>query len=284
MSHKSNNDVTNTEQPLYAQGAMVAHQYIAIPWTRSATEQTHFITQVEFADGSGKNHVFVVRYLQQYLNYPCWELSSPLDDKDLKVLERGNVVPTGREAVYKGLINRLNNILLVNITPVQMNSYCQMVKKCNLVRSWSPLGAKVPIGAPVVVKSSTTHGGQKSKGIFASEDITGNTMVGEYRGDVQILPSSYLFENNVSCYVLDAGEVSTGLNYFIVSDKARKSSWVRYINRPNAKEIPNVVFETYKVSIDHPKVDKEFCVLVKTIRKIRKGEQLLVAYIASPSQ
>ncbi len=283
MSHKSNNDVTNTEQPLYAQGAMVPHQYIAIPWTRSA-ETKHFITHVEFADGCGMNHVFVVRYLQQYLNYPCWKLSGPLDDKDLKVLERGNVMPTGREAVYKGLINHLNNILLVNITPVQMNLYCQVVKKCNLVRSWSPLGAKVPIGSPIVVKGSTTHGGDKSKGVFASEDISGNTMVGEYRGDVQILPSSHLFEKRVSCYVLDAGEVSSGLNYFIVSDKAKKSSWVRYINRPNTNELPNVVFETYKVSIDHPKVEKEFCVLVKTIRKIRKGEQLLVSYIASPSQ
>ena len=283
MSHKNNNDVTNNEQSLYAQGAMVPNQYIAIPWTRSAGKK-HFITQVEFAEGRGKNHVFVVRYLQQYLNYPCWKLSSPLDDKDLKVLERGNVMPTGREAVYKGLINHLNNILLVNITPVQMNSYCQLVKKCNLVRSWSPLGAKVPVGAPVVVKGSPTHGGHKSKGVFASEDISGNIMVGEYRGDVQILPSSHLFEKRVSCYVLDAGEVSSGVNYFIVSDKPRKSSWVRYINRPNAKEIPNVVFETYKVSIDHPSVDKEFCVLVKTIRKIRKGEQLLVSYIASPSQ
>ena len=188
------------------------------------------------------------------------------------------MLPTGREAVYKGLVTLEEKILLVNMTPVHMKIFMNMVKKCNIVRAWCPLGAQVPVNAPVVVKGSHHHGGCKSRGVFATEMIPKNTIVGEYRGTVQFLPTSHLFETRTSCYVLDAGLVSEEVNYYLVADKTQYSAWTRFINRPNSNEVANVTFDTYKVSIDHPKVLAEFCVLVQTVQDITKGEQLLVLY------
>jgi len=270
------------DQPLYVQGQVVSNQYIAIPWKipLDKNELKYYVAQVLFAEGKGKSHVFVIRYQRRYLNFPNgWELENPLDGEDLSILNgRAKLVPTGREAVYKGLVFPQEKVLSINMTPMQMHIYNELIEKCCIVRSWCPLGSEVPVGAPVVVKRSTSHGGHKSKGVFASEVITGKTIVGEYRGVVKALIATHLFEENVSRYVLDAGPMSSGFHYFIISNKSQDSAWTRYINRPNANEVPNVVFETYKVSIDHPEVKEEFIVLVKTLKRISKGEQLLVSY------
>jgi hypothetical protein len=269
-----------SQLPLYAEGEMVTYQYVATPWTdEKDTVQKYFVAQVVFAKGSGKDHVFVIQYQNVYLNFPSgWKICSPIDEEDLNVLKMGGIKATGRESVYTGVVTLENKILLINMTPVQMKIYVHLVSECSIVRSWCPLGGKVPIGAPIVVKGSPHHGGLKSKGVFASEDIPGETIVGEYRGIIKVLPKSHLFETMESRYVLDAAPVSQKLRYFIVADKATYSAWTRYINRPNAKEQPNVVFETYKVSIEHPLIEEEFCVLVQTLRNIKKGEQLLVSY------
>ena len=207
-----------------------------------------------------------------------WQLSNRMDKEDRAILKSNNIVLTGREIVYKGLVTLEDNILLVNMTPVQIQIHTKLINECNIIRAWCPLGACVPLGAPVVIRQARLHGGVKSKGIFASEDIPSNLVVGEYRGKDEYLPPGHLFQKNTSCYVLDAAPVSTELNYFIIADKTHNSAWTRFINKPNSDEMPNVVFEIYKVSIEHPKIQDEFCILVLTTQDIKRGDQLLVEY------
>jgi hypothetical protein len=280
------NLINNTNSgpiPLYAEGEMVTHQYIAIQWTRSlaqsGTKHKYYVAQVVHADGSGENHVFVVRYQQVYLNFSNgWKLTNKLDKEDLEIITERNILYTGNEIVYKGLVTYKDKILLINMVPVQMKPYMALIKECNVFRAWSPLGAKVPVGAPLVIRRSKSHGGPKSRGIFASEDIPCSINIGEYRGDVEYHPPGHLFQTNISCYVLDVGPISQEINYYIVAGTPKCSAWTRFINQPNSNEVANVIFTPYKTSIDHPKVQKEFCVLVQTVKNIKKGEQLLVSY------
>jgi len=267
---------------LYAEGKMVTYQYVAVPWTRSSDneEVRYYVAQILFANDSDDEHIFVIRYPEIYLGFQTdWRLSKKLDKEDRAILHSNNILPTGRESVYKGLVTLEDKILLVNMTPVQMQNHQKLINECNIVRAWCPLGANVPIGAAVVIRQARLHGGINSKGIFASEDIPRNTVIGEYRGKVEILPSEYLFPIKTSCYVLDIGPISEDLNYYVVGDKTKYSAWTRFINEPNSKEKPNVIFEIYKVSIEHPKIKNEFCALVQTIADVKQGEQLLVNYI-----
>tara|TARA_B100000780_G_scaffold278902_1_gene254276 strand:- start:690 stop:1547 length:858 start_codon:yes stop_codon:yes gene_type:complete len=279
MSNANDNCNSGSELPLYAVDEMVNYQYVAIPWPNSFADPKYYVAQILYANGTGDNHVFVLRYSMLYLNFPNnWRLERSLDKEDLAILAKAKIFPTGREAVYKGLVTLEDNILLINITPVQMRENMKLIYECNLIRLWCPLGACIPIDAPVVLRQARYHGGLKSRGIFASEDIPGNLIIGEYRGKVEILPPGYLFETKVSCFVLDAGQLSEELNYFIVADKIESSAWTRFINMPNLNETPNVIFDTHRASIDHPKIKEDFCVLVQTVRDIKKGEQLLVNY------
>jgi len=273
---------SGSQLPLYAEGRMVPYQYVAIPWSRSpldgSSEVKYYVAQVLFVSDCDE-HIFVIRYQEIYLNFRNdWQLSNRMDKEDRAILKSNNIVLTGREIVYKGLVTLEDNILLVNMTPVQIQIHTKLINECNIIRAWCPLGACVPLGAPVVIRQARLHGGVKSKGIFASEDIPSNLVVGEYRGKVEYLPPGHLFQKNTSCYVLDAAPVSTELNYFIIADKTHNSAWTRFINKPNSDEMPNVVFEIYKVSIEHPKIQDEFCILVLTTQDIKRGDQLLVEY------
>ena len=141
----------------------------------------------------------------------------------------------------------------------ELKNILRLARKDSALRSFSS-------GNSWKIESSPHHGGKTSKGVFATKTIFPNQVLGEYRGaTIHVLPN--IANSHYSVHI-------SGTNITIDATCPSKSSWPRYINRPNKNQIANVTFEAFV----HPDNDNDVRVVIQATKKIRKNQQLLANY------
>lgn len=150
-------------------------------------------------------------------------------------------------------------------------------------RAFSPRGTlPLNFGSWFEIRPTPSYGGDGSRGVFATRDIAPYTIIGEYRGQ-RLAPQSYREKNHSRLervYALTAtatGPAQDRLPSAVIlahvwdPTRTDSASWTRFINCVHPTDEQNV---TYVSQV----MDGEVLAFLRTIKRVRRGEQLLAKY------
>ena len=153
----------------------------------------------------------------------------------------------------------------------------ELMKHLDAWRYHSPIGKKPSPASYYVLRRTPRHGGQKSRGTFVRRNYDTGELLGEYRGETDKKGQWIKRSKRVASYALNV-IVNASYKYTILSHNPKRSSWPRFINRPNNGESANVAYVVYLYPRHQSRPTDQYRVMIQATRKIMAGEQLLANY------
>ena len=137
-------------------------------------------------------------------------------------------------------------------------------------KKFSPIGTFPPDFGEWFEIKETKLGDENMDGVFATVNLPANMFLGQYRGKRSyrdVGKGRKKFKMGQGRYVVEH-RVGNKFRYIDGEDED-KSSWLRYINRPETKGQENAMFV---VELDNQ-------VYVRTTKEIKKGQQVFIWYL-----
>lgn len=145
----------------------------------------------------------------------------------------------------------------------------ELKEQIKIAQEFSPIGGLPPDFGKWFRIGTTTLGGKKMKGVFATRNLPSNLILGEYKGDVEyrgVELGPKLVNKDEGSYLF---QLKVGKRYkYIDGEDEERSSWLRFINRPEKKGEENSHFFSYYSRV-----------YAVTNRPVKKGEQIFIWYL-----
>jgi hypothetical protein len=138
--------------------------------------------------------------------------------------------------------------------------------ECKEAKDFSPIWKRPDNFADYFEIKTTTLGGKKMKGVFATTVFRRGDILGEYRGAVTYSSTDKKFDKGKADYVLVVKR-SGKRHKYIDARKKREASWLRYINTSRDKYGNNAAF-----------VQQGGRVFAQASKKISPGQQVFIRY------